>query len=77
MACPHAAGLTALLLAFDSALPIAEVEKFMHGGVETAPLTPAGRNCSGIPDTVYPNHVFGSGRINALQSLSNLINSRK
>jgi len=76
MACPHAAGLTAVLLAYDPSLPFEKVSEYFVKGVDTEPLTGPGRNCNGIPDTTFPNHIFGAGRINAFKSLSTLINAK-
>ncbi|CAG7835760.1 unnamed protein product [Allacma fusca] len=69
MACPHAAGTIALMLA---STPNADVnydkikEALQAGSVQTVS---EGKSCEGIPDTKIPNHHIGHGRINARQSV--------
>ena len=68
MACPHAAGATALALSANPNLSYAQVKQSLEGGSET--INSGGLTCSGIPDTQYPNHHAGYGRINALKSVN-------
>jgi len=76
MACPHAAGLTAILMAYDSDLTYDQVQSFMFSGAERR-LPSANKECSGVGDSVFPNHHFGQGRINALSSLTGLIQAKR
>jgi subtilisin family serine protease len=68
MACPHAAGTVALLL---SKKPNSNYQQVLaslkSGGVA---ITSGGKECSGIPDTQYPNHHAGSGRIDAVKTIA-------
>ncbi|OXA64532.1 Bacillopeptidase F [Folsomia candida] len=73
MACPHATGLIALLLAYKPDLTYAQVKEALFGGADTANLVASGRNCGGINESEFPNNVYGHGRINALESLKALI----
>ena len=68
MACPHAAGATALALSANPSLAYDQVKKILEGGSER--INSGGLTCAGIPDTVYPNHHAGAGRINALKSVN-------
>jgi len=76
MACPHAAGATALLLAYNPDLTFDQVKEFMgHGAIKD--IVSSGRTCGEIPDHVFPNHHFGRGRLNALNALSAAIEKSK
>ncbi|CAL8080282.1 unnamed protein product [Orchesella dallaii] len=68
MACPHAAGTIALLQTRDKNLSYAQAKQFLEGNTDTN-LQFTGRTCADIGDNVFPNHVFGSGRVNALKSV--------
>ena len=65
MACPHVAGLTALL-SRDRNLQVDQVKECIVKG--TQPTKTKGGNCGGIPDDMYPNHHSGHGRISAKAS---------
>jgi hypothetical protein len=72
MACPHAAGVVALLVAHSKTeLTFHEVRAHLRAGAETDTLIPSGRDCGGVTDD-FPNYAFGYGRINALRSLQSL-----
>jgi bacillopeptidase F len=73
MACPHAAGVVALLKSHNLDLTFAEIKTYLYGGAEQKNLTQTGRNCGGISEEHFPNHAFGVGRINAYQSLKQLV----
>ena len=73
MACPHAAGVVALLKSHKKDLTFTEVKKYLNEGAEQRNLTQTGRNCGGITEDIFPNHAFGIGRINAYQSLKKLV----
>ncbi|XP_021957004.1 bacillopeptidase F [Folsomia candida] len=76
MACPHAAGLTSLLLAYNPSISFGNVTAHMRGGVDQD-LVDMGKVCSGVPDNQFPNHHHGEGRINAFKSLRRLIDASK
>jgi len=73
MACPHAAGVAALLKSRKPSLTAAEVKKYLEFGNAQTELIKPGFNCGGISEEVFPNHAFGSGRINAFNSLVKLL----
>jgi len=73
MACPHAAGVVALLKSRKPDLPVAEVRRYLSLGNEQHGLVKPGHNCGGISENTFPNHAFGSGRINAFNSLLALL----
>jgi len=68
MACPHVAGLVALLKAQD---PTADYNKIHSILTTTAQkeLTFGDQVCDGISETEFPNHAFGHGRIDALAAV--------
>lgn len=68
MACPHAAGTVALLQTRVKDLSYRQAQELLLGNADQD-LTFSGRVCEGVGDNVFPNHVFGSGRINALKSV--------
>ncbi|XP_021944849.1 bacillopeptidase F [Folsomia candida] len=75
MACPHVAGVSAIILAFNETLSYEEVKGTLFTGAATNLMT-SGRVCDGVIDSVFPNHVFGHGRVDALASLESLINRK-
>jgi subtilisin family serine protease len=76
MACPHAAGVASILMAWSDTLSYDEVGEALEMGADTNLVT-SGRECDGVIDTEFPNHVFGHGRINALASLQQVIDMKK
>ena len=68
MACPHAAGASALALSANQNLSYDQVKALLEGGSEE--INSRGIECAGIPDNTYPNHHAGYGRINALSSVT-------
>ena len=66
MACPHVAGLTALLLSKDTSLQIDQLKECMLTGAQRTKSS--GGNCEAIPDNMFPNHHAGHGRISAKAS---------
>lgn len=69
MACPHAAGVIALLLTRNSELSYEEAKHLLLENTDQN-LRFSRRVCNGIRDDIFPNNVFGSGRINALKSIT-------
>ncbi|CAL8112074.1 unnamed protein product [Orchesella dallaii] len=68
MACPHAAGTIALLLTRNNGLTYGQAKDLLEKPADRQ-LAFSGRTCDGIRDDIFPNHVFGNGRINALKSV--------
>jgi len=68
MSCPHVAGWVAQILGVDPELSIDDVEQVMAGsafeGMDASPV-----ECGGIPNDVYPNMVYGHGRIDVCEAL--------
>jgi len=67
MACPHAAGVTALLLAKNRNLSYAQVKNLLQNNADRN--LGAATTCGGTPISAVPNNIYGYGRINARKSL--------
>lgn len=72
MACPHVAGVSAILMAYNETISYEGLKSHLFNGADTQ-LQFSGRVCQGVIDSVFPNHVFGYGRVNALNSLMRMI----
>lgn len=70
MACPHAAGTVALIMAENPNLSYGQVKDMLTMG-SVGVIADTGANCGGIPETQYPNNHVGAGRIDALNSVNN------
>jgi subtilisin family serine protease len=75
MACPHVSGGVALLISAKPELAgdsdYDGVKKALLGNAFRSALTGTGRTWGGnggIPDTEFPNHVFGKGRLDIAAS---------
>ncbi|CAL8102786.1 unnamed protein product [Orchesella dallaii] len=68
MACPHAAGTIALLQTRNKGLTYAQAKELLQNQADRQ-LAFKGTTCGGVRDDVFPNHVFGSGRLNAFKSV--------
>jgi len=68
MACPHAAGATALLLSRNPNLSYAQVKNLLQNQADRNLGSAA--TCGGTPPTAVPNNIYGYGRINARKALS-------
>lgn len=78
MAAPHVSGTVALLLSRDKDLSIEDIKQLLFQNTDKE-LQFSGRVCEGVGDGVFPNHVFGSGRVNAFKSVvaqTKLLNQR-
>jgi len=71
MACPHVAGLAALLRAKVKGSPYINVRNAMINTADRD-LSFSGQVCNQIPDNQFPNYQFGFGRINALAAVREL-----
>ena len=69
MAAPHIAGLVALLLQEDPTATYDTIKsKLQDGAVKN--LAANSYTCSGIPSSVFPNNIYGHGRVNATSSIA-------
>lgn len=76
--CPHAAGLTAFLFAYNPNLVYVNVTIYMKTGTDTENLISNGKVCGDdVGDDVFPNYHYGHGRINAFKSLLGLIQASR
>ena len=69
MAAPHVAGLVALLISADPALAgqVDRIENIIRNSAVNLSST---ENCGEFLGSQYPNHVFGAGRIDALNAVN-------
>jgi len=72
MACPHVAGIAAVLVGIKENLTFQELKDFLTLHT-TIGLEPTGDNCEGTGDDDWPNNSFGYGLANALNSVNALI----
>lgn len=68
MACPHAAGTGALILADAPTFTYEQVKSALAAGADTD-VVKTGQNCGSISENFFPNNAFGHGRINAYKSI--------
>jgi len=73
MACPHVAGVAAMLLAYNPNLDYRAIRSLLSFGADTEGVVTEGRNCAGSRDDEFPNNHFGAGIANALNSLQALV----
>lgn len=69
MAAPHVSGTIALLMTREQEMTLSSVKELLFENTDRQ-LTFSGRVCENIRDDVFPNHVFGNGRVNAFKSVS-------
>lgn len=72
MACPHVAGTVALLLSRNPNLSYVQIKELLQSYADRD-LSFAGSICNWISDSVFPNHHFGYGRLNANRTLQALV----
>jgi subtilisin family serine protease len=70
MAGPHVAGLVALLISAKPELAgeVDTIEQIIRDSA-FQPANPAPQTCGGTPSNVFPNNIFGAGRIDALAAV--------
>jgi len=70
MACPHVAGVVALLLSKNPNISNDDMYKYITTYTDRSGLSGRGLNCGGKSETsTFPNNSFGYGRINALKAI--------
>jgi len=75
MACPHVAGVVALLKANNPSLTFAQVTAALYGQASHNVVS-TGMNCGGINESQFPNMAFGHGEVDALSALQQIIGGR-
>ncbi|ETV65173.1 hypothetical protein H257_18036 [Aphanomyces astaci] len=70
MATPHVSGAIALHLSANKGASYEQVYRALTESVDTDTLTPPNKTCSGIPNTQYPNNLFGHGRLNIFNAVA-------
>ncbi|TMW69615.1 hypothetical protein Poli38472_001771 [Pythium oligandrum] len=70
MAAPHVTGSVALLLSARPGLKFDEVRDILSNNVDTQSLMPTGYSCGNTVDGVFPNNMYGYGRLNAFKAVS-------
>jgi len=68
MACPHTAGVVALLVGANPNLTFEQVRDLLYEGA-VHDVVKTGQTCGGISDDEWPNNSFGYGKINAFNSV--------
>jgi len=68
MACPHVAGLVALLKSVKPNAKFHEIKMILESSTDRN-LEFDGQVCSSVPDHQFPNFKYGHGRINALKAV--------
>ncbi|KAF0699868.1 Aste57867_9578 [Aphanomyces stellatus] len=70
MAAPHAAGVIALYLSANKGATYDQVYAALTNSAETSILDLPSKACGGVPNTQFPNNVFGFGRLNVLKAVT-------
>jgi len=76
MACPHVAGVTALLLSIDSDMTFGQVRQALLNGADHD-VSASGATCASLRDDEFPNNHFGWGIINAKMVIDNASKAMK
>jgi subtilisin family serine protease len=77
MACPHVAGVVALMYQVNPDLTFAEVRAILEETAHSDDLTPGFRTCGDIPQDTFPNNAFGAGRVDALAAVQRVLAGKK
>lgn len=72
MATPHVTGGIALFLTANPALNYTQVRDYLINNIDQN-LTSSNATCGGIPDTTFPNYIFGYGRLNILRAVNAIL----
>ncbi|RHY85385.1 hypothetical protein DYB26_012030 [Aphanomyces astaci] len=72
MAAPHVSGAITLYLSANEDATYDQVYTALTNNVDTDTLTPPNKTCGGIPNTQYPNNLFGYGRVNIFKAVTAL-----
>ncbi|TMW55713.1 hypothetical protein Poli38472_010595 [Pythium oligandrum] len=72
MATPHVSGAIALMLAAKPGLKFDEVRDLLINNVDTAQLQPSNFSCANTVDSVFPNNMYGYGRLNVFKAIQSL-----
>ncbi|RHY82672.1 hypothetical protein DYB26_013009 [Aphanomyces astaci] len=70
LAAPHVSGAIALYLSANNGASYDQVYRALTENVDTNTLTPPNKNCGDIPNTQYPNNLFGHGRLNIFEAVA-------
>jgi subtilisin family serine protease len=70
MACPHAAGVLALMKSHKSNQLYAEAKRALEGSSNQSAPVGTGQTCGGVTDREWPNNSFGHGRIDSVAALA-------
>ncbi|TMW69612.1 hypothetical protein Poli38472_001768 [Pythium oligandrum] len=71
MAAPHVTGAVALLLAANPGLKFDEIRDILIKNTDTESLMPSGYSCGNTTDGVFPNNMYGYGRLNVNKAVGN------
>ncbi|RLO11926.1 hypothetical protein DYB28_007024, partial [Aphanomyces astaci] len=70
LAAPHVSGAIALYLSANNGASYDQVYRALTEHADTDTLTPPNKTCGGIPNTQYPNNLFGHGRLNIFKAVA-------
>ncbi|TMW69613.1 hypothetical protein Poli38472_001769 [Pythium oligandrum] len=70
MAAPHVSGAIALLLAAKPGLKFDEVRDILTKSADTKSLLRSGFSCGNTTEGVFPNNVYGYGRLNVFKAIN-------
>ncbi|ETV64971.1 hypothetical protein H257_18226 [Aphanomyces astaci] len=70
MAAPHVSGAIALYLSAKNGASYDQVYRALTENADTNTLNPPNKTCGGIPNTQYPNNLFGHGRLNIFNAVA-------
>ncbi|ETV73079.1 hypothetical protein H257_12116 [Aphanomyces astaci] len=74
VAAPHVSGAIALYLSANNGASYDQVYRALTENADTNTLNPPHKTCGGIPNTQYPNNLFGHGRLNIFNATTQVLN---